>query len=57
MSSKIKKKNKPQIVIDRNMRDYSNDAGVLKKTEEAAAFLKVHGLPKEIEERIKKKNV
>lgn len=57
MSPKINKKNKLRIVIDHKMRDYSNDPGVLRKAEEAVGFLKEHGLPKEIEERIKKKKV
>jgi hypothetical protein len=52
---KNKGKVRTRIPIDRSMRDYSNDPVFVRKAEEATAFLKEHGLPKEIEERIKKK--
>ena len=34
------------VTIDENMRDYSNDPYFKKKHEEAAEFIKKHGLPK-----------
>jgi len=42
-----KKSNKKShiVTVDKNMKDYSNDPFFVKKTEEAAAFLKKHGLP------------
>lgn len=44
-----------RIPIDKNRRDYNNDPYFVKKAEEASAFLKKHGLPEEVAERIKKK--
>lgn len=38
---------KPQITIDPNMRDYSDDPFIVKKVERARAFIAKHGLPDE----------
>ena len=56
MSAKMNKKNKAQVVINPKMRDYSKDPFFVKKAEEATAFLKEHGLPERVAERIKKKS-
>jgi hypothetical protein len=51
MATAIVNKNKAgkidaTIIVDDNMRDYSNDPFFVKKAEKATAFLQKHGLPK-----------
>lgn len=41
-----KKKANNGVTIVKKMRDYSNDPVFKKKAEDAAAFIKKHGLPK-----------
>ncbi|MDP4251559.1 MAG: hypothetical protein Q8918_15755 [Bacteroidota bacterium] len=55
MPAKTKKKYEAQITIDPDMPDYSNDPYFVKKNEEATAFLKKHGLPDELLEKLKDK--
>lgn len=40
-----------EVVIDNNMKDYSDDPFVLKKAEEAKALIKKIGLPKELRKK------
>jgi hypothetical protein len=47
MSATANKKHLPGITIDPNMRDYSKDPFVIKKVENARAFIAKHGLPKD----------
>lgn len=54
---KNKGKVRTSIQIDKSMKDYSNDPVFVRKAEEAKAFLKEHGLPKELVEKIKKKKM
>jgi hypothetical protein len=42
-----KRKHLPGITVDPNMRDYSKDPFVIRKNEEARAFIAKHGLPKD----------
>jgi hypothetical protein len=48
----VKLKKDKGVVIVKEMRDYSKEPAFVKRAEEAAAFLKKHGLP----ESFKKKN-
>jgi hypothetical protein len=54
MSKKTSTISQPHVIIDNNMRDYSNDPLVIKKAERAAKFLKKHPLPKEFTKPQKK---
>jgi hypothetical protein len=36
------------VVVDKKMKDYSKNPYFVKKTEEANAFLRKHGLPKDL---------
>ena len=56
MSTKVINKGKlgtENIIIVKNMRDYNNEPTSLKKAERASAFLKKHGLPKELTKKKK----
>ena len=56
MSKKNTNIKQPHIIIDKNMRDYSNEPDFIKAAERAQAFLKKHPLPKEFTQRKKKGN-
>jgi hypothetical protein len=45
----------PDVVINENMRDYSQEPFFIKKKEQAISTLKKYGLPKELQNRITKK--
>lgn len=47
MAKKAIIKDKPEIAIKKDMRDYSNEPYFVKKAEKATAFLNKHGLPKD----------
>jgi hypothetical protein len=51
MSGAANNKNKIEIPVKKDMRDYSNDPYFVKKAEKAAAFLKKHGLPKQLKQK------
>lgn len=50
MNEEIWKKYRAKITIDPNMRDYSKDPTIIKRSQEAIAFLKKNGLPKDLVE-------
>lgn len=47
MDNTPKRKHRPGITENPNVRDYSNDPLVLKKGEMARAFIAKHGLPED----------
>lgn len=51
---KVKIPKQLNIIVVKEMRDYSNDPFVIKKAEKAAAFLEKHPLPKELTKTKKK---
>ncbi len=47
------KSDKGNITVKKNMKDYSNEPYFVKKAEKAMAFLKKHGLPRQITKKDK----
>lgn len=48
---KTKEKEKNDIIVDKNMRDYSDDPFFKKKAEDAKAFLEKNGLFKSLSKK------
>jgi hypothetical protein len=53
MSEKLKKFDTSNIIIVKEMRDYSKDPYFIKKAEDARAFIEKHGLPESFKKKKK----